>query len=292
MSRPHVTVAIPTLGRSPRLAEIVSSVAAADGTDEILLVRNGPGSRDAVSPSFPGGVRVLDLERPSLQAARNLAVAEASHGVVAFLDDDAVPEPGWLPALVDFVTRHPDFGAVGGPALLPGEYRVPAWMTPAALGYLGIVEYEPREIRCPPWRYPYGCNFAVRRDAVPAVGGFDMRIGYRGRSLIANGETELFRRLQKAGLEVWYTPRMAVRHHVDPRRLRLAYLLRRAHAQGRADARTARIHPDLPVERGPLAVMRAFRWTAAAGYRLLAGQRRAACDHVLRAARRLGAVRG
>jgi Predicted glycosyltransferases len=180
MSRPHVTVAIPTLGRSPRLAEIVSSVAAADGTDEILLVRNGPGSRDAVSPSFPGGVRVLDLERPSLQAARNLAVAEASHGVVAFLDDDAVPEPGWLPALVDFVTRHPDFGAVGGPALLPGEYRVPAWMTPAALGYLGIVEYEPREIRCPPWRYPYGCNFAVRRDAVPAVGGFDMRIGYRG----------------------------------------------------------------------------------------------------------------
>ncbi|NOZ79014.1 MAG: glycosyltransferase [Acidobacteria bacterium] len=292
MSSVSISVAIPTLGRSTLLGEIVEYLRGTGGIHEVLVTFNGGDAAGGLERLVDGSVRILTLRQASLQAARNLALNEATGEYVAFLDDDAMPGPGWYEALVGFVARHPDVAAVGGPARLPPGWPVPSWVTEAALGYLGIVDLGDREIRCPPWRYPYGCNFAVRRERVRDVGGFNPAVGYAGRSVIPNGETTLLRTLQKHGGDVWYTPSMAVSHYVARDRFRLAYLVRRAYSQGRGDMRMARLHPELPVSRGPGAVARACRWSAAALFRWLAGQPREACDHVLRAARQIGMVRG
>ena len=44
-------------------------------------------------------VKTVGFDEPNISAARNLGIAQAGGEVVAFIDDDAVPEPTWLSRL-------------------------------------------------------------------------------------------------------------------------------------------------------------------------------------------------
>ena len=175
---------------------------------------------------------------------------------------------------------------------LGGTTPLPAWLGPEGVGYLGIVDLGEDEHLCLPWQYPYGCNFAVRKDVALDVGGFREDLGYRGRRMLPNEEGELFRRLQSAGHQVWYTPKAVVDHHVRIDRFRLRALMRRAFWQGVGDRCTVRVHTDVPIESPWRSGVLAARWTAAAVFRFAVGQRPVATDHALRSFRALGSVAG
>ena len=51
---------------------------------------------DALSGAEWGWLRFVRFDQPNLSAARNAGVAAAAGDVLAFIDDDAVPEPTWL----------------------------------------------------------------------------------------------------------------------------------------------------------------------------------------------------
>src|SRR5215208_5479546 len=78
-----------------RLSRAVSTLQ--PSPNDILVVDNNPATartRDVVA-SF-ANVRYVREDRPGLDAARNRALREAVTPIVAFTDDDAVPEPAWL----------------------------------------------------------------------------------------------------------------------------------------------------------------------------------------------------
>ncbi|MEL7214831.1 MAG: glycosyltransferase family A protein, partial [Pseudomonadota bacterium] len=50
----------------------------------------------------------VQADEPNVAAARNLGIAAASGDILAFIDDDAVPEPGWLSQLVSALNRGAD----------------------------------------------------------------------------------------------------------------------------------------------------------------------------------------
>jgi hypothetical protein len=56
-----------------------------------------------------------------------------------------------------------------------------------------------------------GCNMAVRRDAVRALGGFDEALD-TGPPLPGGGDLDIFYRVLRSGLPLVYEPRMLVRH--------------------------------------------------------------------------------
>ena len=77
------------------------------------------GSKDATA-AIGGefGARVISTENRGLSNARNTGYEAATGEIVAYIDDDAYPDPHWLHYLAYRFTEG-DWAAVGGPNLPP-----------------------------------------------------------------------------------------------------------------------------------------------------------------------------
>ena len=170
---PSVSVVIACPGDSDMLRECLAGIAAQHyrGELEVIVLPDSP-------LSLPSPIRVLPTGRVRPAEKRNLGIREARGEVVAFLDDDAVPLPGWLERAARYFANHPDIAAVGGPAITPPGSP---WL--ARLG--GRVyacrlvsggyrrRYEPGLV-CREEDLP-SCNLLVRTNVLRELGGFDTR---------------------------------------------------------------------------------------------------------------------
>jgi glucosyl-dolichyl phosphate glucuronosyltransferase len=234
------TVAVCTRDRARHLHAALGSLARqtlpADAF-EILVVDNG--SRDdtpAVISAFGSRVRALHEPVAGLSRARNLALAHAATPLIAYLDDDAVAEPGWLAALVARFAADPAIAAVGGRTLPAFETPPPRWLHPDLLLCLSVVDWSESacELRAP--RFLVGANMAFRTAAARAAGGFRTDLGRVGGNLLSGEEQDLVERLEAAGHRTWYEPQATVHHHIPAQRMTRRWLLARARGQGAADA--------------------------------------------------------
>lgn len=232
------------------------SLREAAGPACLLVVDNGEGGirvTEGVDSSVP--LRLVHEPLRGLSQARNRALAEADSDIVAFLDDDIEPAPGWLGAHVSAHTR-PGAVYVGGPVRLrwPGE-GPPRWYTPGFGSYFGAVDHGGPARRVGRAELPIGANFSVRRDAALAVGGFATDLGRDGQSLRSGEDTDFGRRLLgRCPVGIWHEPAALAYHHVRPERRRPTWLVRRAAAAGSSEA---------------LLLARGRRWDALTPRRLL-----------------------
>lgn len=91
-----VSVVIASRGRPGALLLALEGVAQQDHTDLEAVVVACPEGVAAVRASrFAAQVKLVAFDEANISAARNLGIALAAGEVVAFLDDDAVPEPTW-----------------------------------------------------------------------------------------------------------------------------------------------------------------------------------------------------
>jgi glycosyltransferase involved in cell wall biosynthesis len=239
MISPLITVAICTRNRAALLEKAVRSVLAQmTGRAEILIVDNGSTDDTAqLATKFSfADPRVIIFHEPQtgLSHARNLVLRAARGEWIVFLDDDAEVETGWLAAYENFFSNPPHAGVTcaGGPISPNFETSPPAWFVSNSDGFNRVDKTR----RCEPGEHPWGCNYAVRREAALAVGGFNPALGHRGLSLGAHEETELTGRLQQAGGEVWLVVDARIRHFVSAERLRLKWQLRSSFGVGRSRA--------------------------------------------------------
>ena len=212
---PSATVAICTRDRPNDLARALGAVAAAAPNRPVLVVDNCPSSSATldVTRAWPQ-VRYVREDTPGLDAARNRALREAATDVVAFTDDDAMPEPAWLDALLRNFD-HPLVTAVTG-LTLPLELETPAqeWFerfTPFGRGYFRHV-FDP--MHCNPHaagRVGAGANMALRRSVLDLVGPFDERLD-AGTPTRSGGDHEMFTRILSRGYRIVYEPAAVSRH--------------------------------------------------------------------------------
>ena len=167
-----------------------------------------------------------------LSAARNRGLAEARGAVAAFLDDDAVPRPGWLAALLE-PFGAPEIACVGGRIVPCFSSPPPLWLTPPLYPALSAFDAgdEPRRLRYGNEDYPFGANIAFRVAAARALGGFSTRVGLRGRQQLLHEETDMCYRVEQAGGEIHYAPAACVDHWIAAERLTPDWFLDR-HGQG------------------------------------------------------------
>jgi GT2 family glycosyltransferase len=179
------------------------------------------------------GVRVLDNPRTGgASGARNTGIAHAKGSIVAFVDDDARPDPDWVERLL-VAYDDPSVMAVGGVATPVWPTRRPDHLPPELDWIVGCT-YRGQPTRRTDVRNLWGCNMSVRREAFDLVGTFDEEIGRVGLIPLGAEETELCIRIRQriAGARVVYEPTAVVHHRVTEARCQWSYLVSRSHAEG------------------------------------------------------------
>ena len=120
---PVVTIVIPTFGRPLQLQACLAALAVQTLPEpwEVVVVDDGsPQSLEGVALAWSGWVdlRVIRQDNSGPAAARNRGVQEARGTLIAFTDDDCLPEPQWLDTLVRAARERP--GALVGGTTLNG----------------------------------------------------------------------------------------------------------------------------------------------------------------------------
>jgi GT2 family glycosyltransferase len=191
--------------------------------------------------SLPDDVEVLaNEERQGLSGARNTGVRAARGDVVAFLDDDAEADPGWLEELLARYDEPSVMGA-GGRAVAVWPGKRPGWM-PTEFDWVVGCSYTGLPETVAPVRNLLGAAMSFRRCLFDQLGKFDTEMGRLGVLPLGCEETEFSIRVRRniAGAEFVHVPSAVVHHHVEPERVRIGYFLRRCYSEGISKAAVTR----------------------------------------------------
>jgi mycofactocin glycosyltransferase len=225
----EVTVVIPVRDDPDGLT---ASLAAVDGVGSVIVVDDG--SQPAVTRAQAGAatlVRRAMAGGPA--AARNTGWREARTDIVAFLDADCIPVPGWLEALLPHFA-DPEVAAVAPRIRSREGAGAPPWLaayerTRSALD-LGTREAPVRPGS--PVSYVPTAALAVRKQALVQAGGFDEALRF-------GEDVDLVWRLEKGGGRTRYEPSVSVTH---PTRKSATGWLRQRFQYGRSASALASRH--------------------------------------------------
>ena len=222
------------------VSEALEAIAADSPDAPRALVTSGLPDRavEAHRAAAPGWV-VLAEPRPGLSHARNRALAwiEDDEEVLAFVDDDAVVQPGWHAALTRRWDEAPAAVAcIGGPIAPRFDVPPPSWLSEQILPALTVLD-RGREVRdLDPEREEavYGANISFRAGPLRRVGGFDPGWGHSGSRVYFGEEDEAQRALRRLGFTTRYVPDAGVLHVIPAERLTRKAFIKRRYAFGKA----------------------------------------------------------
>jgi GT2 family glycosyltransferase len=214
------------------VAEALDALRGQVESDSLALITSGltDAEEEAHRAAFPG--TVLSEPRPGLSRARNRALAwaaETGADALAFVDDDAVVEPGWWSALRRAWDEAPaEVACIGGPIRPRYSIPPPPWFSEGIAHALTLLDRGP-EVRDldPHVEAVYGANISFRVEPLRAVGGFDPALGHAGGRVFFAEEDEAQRALARLGYRVRYVPGPGVVHVIPADRLTRASFIRR-----------------------------------------------------------------
>jgi GT2 family glycosyltransferase len=227
---PRISVIVCTHNGNRTLTECLKGLRRLEYPDfEVIVVDDGSDDAGAAANARDYGFTVLRRDNEGLSSARNLGLAHASGEIVAYLDDDAYPDPHWLTYLADafMSTEHV---AVGGPNIPPaGDGWIAECVSHAPGGPIHVLLSDQEAEHIP------GCNMAFRRAALEAIGGFDPQFR------VAGDDVDVCWRLQERGWTLGFHPSAVVWHH---RRNSLRAYWRQQKNYGKAEALLERKWPE------------------------------------------------
>lgn len=213
MSQPlPVSVIIVSRDRPDALARCLSGVAQLRYDNfEVVVVADKAGWERLWGLPVAAHMKKIRFDEPNISAARNIAIAAASGEVLAFIDDDAVPEPSWLSFLTEpFVNDQ--VMAAGG--FVIGRNGISYQWKAQAVDVTGRadeihVDADRTTLLTPAVDRgikTQGTNMALRRSWLAATGGFDPGFRY------FLDDTDINLRLAADGFVTAVVPQALVHH--------------------------------------------------------------------------------
>lgn len=234
---PEITVIVPTHNRASLLRRHLTALAAQSfprPATEWIVVCDGCKDESATVARESGADSVIELDGRGAAAARNAGLEAATTPLVAFLDDDIIPAPSWLGALVDAARANPGRTLqMGYCPYAPSAIRTHLDRRNAAWYEAKL---EPLQDPQHKWQFTdfFGGNFAADRQALTELGGFDPRF-----ALFEDAELAL--RALKAGWQIRFVKAARAEHHAHRE---VEEYGRQAFRSGQVDVLFAQIHPE------------------------------------------------
>jgi GT2 family glycosyltransferase len=195
---------------------------------EVIVVNDG--SADAtpdIVSAYP--FRLISTENRGLSNARNTGWLAAHGEIVAYIDDDAYPDPHWLTYLATAFMRTTHVG-IGGPNLPPpDDGPIADCVANAPGGPIHVLLSDTEAEHIP------GCNMAFRKTALHAIGGFDPQFRTAG------DDVDVCWRLQQQGWTIGFSPAAMVWHH---RRNSVRMYWKQQQGYGKAEALLEKKWPE------------------------------------------------
>lgn len=224
---PSLTIAVCTRNRAGMLRRCLTALVAMRDARadlgplvDILVVDNTPtDDRIRVATAGFSGVRYVMEPVPGLDFGRNRALAETDRSWIAYVDDDAVVDRGWLDRLAEAVQTSPEAGGFTGP-ILPLMLETEAQLRFEWAGGFGKgfdrERYGPERWGDPIYptgagRFGTGACMVLSTAAVRAIGGFDEALD-TGPPLPGGGDLDIFYRIIRARYRLVYRPGLLVHH--------------------------------------------------------------------------------
>jgi GT2 family glycosyltransferase len=172
--------------------------------------------------------------RPGLAVARNTGIGLASGEIIAFTDDDCIPEKDWLANSAAALSDSPIWACTG---------RVVQYNSEGASDFFEEVasqdlgkekrEFSAKDVKFgfgkifanigkiflkhmksgapAPWGIGHGSSMAFRKEVFDKIGKFDERFGV-GAPFKSGEDVDIFYRVLRAGGKIVYNPSICVRH--------------------------------------------------------------------------------
>ena len=249
MSDPRVSIIVASFGRPEWLARCLTALGQiAYPTFEIVIVADEAGQRAVAAHAHGARVKVLANYTPNIAETRNIGIAAAAGEVLAFIDDDAVPEPLWLRHHVDALNAT---GAAASVGFVRGRNGIT--FQSKAMVIDGNAESHDLPFDVGSFGLPnvpegtalklVGTNFTVRRTAALQLGGFDPAFRFY------LDDSDFSRRLAQAGHRAVVVPDAEVHHAVAASHHRTSRRAPKALGDiGRSTAIFVQKHGDRPPE--------------------------------------------
>ncbi len=199
MQEERVSVVIPAYNASKTIDDCLTSILKQDFSDYGVVVVDDGSTDDTSEKVKKYPVKLVRSPHQGLPAARNAGVEASKGNILVFLDSDCVVGRDLVAKLIGSL-HNPEVGVaqpwwdnVNKDGLVPSlifkiyEYSVPSTS----------IKYRD---------YFWGYCFAIRREFLKRVGGFDPRTG------IGAEDVELAHRIVKAGYKISLMKELRVKH--------------------------------------------------------------------------------
>ena len=198
---PAITVIVCSYNGSYTIKECLENILKLEYPNFDVLVVND-GSKDNLAEivsHFP--VKIISTPNRGLSSARNTGMKNASGEIIAYIDDDAYPDPQWLQYLA-YAYLNSDHVCIGGPNISPYEDPfISTCVANAPGGPLHVLETDEIAEHVP------GCNMSFRKESLIKIGGFDPQFRCAG------DDVDICWRIQESGETIGFHASAVVWHH-------------------------------------------------------------------------------
>jgi glycosyltransferase involved in cell wall biosynthesis len=198
---PFISVVVCTYNGAATIEDCMNGLMALDYPNyEVIVVDDGSTDNTAhIVNKYP--VNLISTPNFGLSSARNKGLYASNGEIVAYIDDDAYPDPHWL-RYVAFAFIQSAHAGIGGPNLAPPEDGpIAKCVANSPGGPVHVLLSDEIAEHIP------GCNMSFRKEALLEIGGFDPV--YRA----AGDDVDVCWRIQQKGQTIGFHPSAVVWHH-------------------------------------------------------------------------------
>ena len=274
---------------------LVVANACSDGTHDLLQKYLEPVAKPAASPLVdPLPLQWVAEPMPGKSHALNRALPLLTADLAAFVDDDHRVDAAYLENACAAFQAYPNVDIFCGRIIPDWDGSEPAWVHddgPFRIYPLPVPRYDLGDLPLASPQdqaTPGGGNLILRSKILARVGKFSTAYGPVGRDLGGAEDKEWVWRAIASGARIQYVPDIVQYHYVDPARLTLGYVLRKAFERSASAIR-------LSTEASDSGFIPRYMIRKVAQYLLMAmlspsGQRRR--FHLVRMSASLGEIKG